>query len=97
MVGGKDIPVEQMNPWKNEILKRVDQKIRNLKQRLHPKKTSQVLKRPDVVEHLEQLRKTYVFVPIDKAGNNIAIICKRYYVEVILKEIGQIGDGKQHL
>ena len=93
MVGGKDIPVEQMNPWKNEILKKVDLKIRNLKLRIHPKKTSQVLKRPDVVEHLEQLHKTYVFVPIDKAGNNIAIICKRYYVEVILKEIGQIGDG----
>ena len=58
-----------------------------------PKKTSQILKRPDVVGHLEQLHKTYVFVPIDKAGNNIAIICKRYYVEVILKEIGQIGNG----
>ena len=29
----------------------------------------------------------------DKAGNNKAIICKRYYVEVILKEIGQIGNG----
>ena len=35
----------------------------------------------------------YVFVPIVKARNNIAIICKRYYVEVILKEIGQIGNG----
>merc|ERR1711928_285663 len=93
MVVGKDIPVEQMTPWKNEILKKVDQKIRNLKLRVQPKKTKQVLKRPDVVEHLEQLHKTYVFVPIDKAGNNIAIICKRYYVEVILKEIGQIGDG----
>ena len=93
MVVGKDIPVEQMTPWKNEILKKVDQKIRNLKLRVHPRKTNQVLKRPDVVEHLEQLHKNYVFVPIDKAGNNIAIICKRYYVEVILKEIGQIGDG----
>ena len=51
------------------------------------------MKRPDVVEYLKQLHKTYVFVPIDKAGNNIAIICKRYYVEVILKEIGQIGNG----
>ena len=32
-------------------------------------------------------------IPIDKAGNNIAIICKRYYAEVILKEIGEIGTG----
>ena len=64
-----------------------------MKLRVRPKKTKQVLKRPDVVEYLNQLHKTYVFVPIDKAGNNIAIICKRYYVEVILKEIGQIGNG----
>ena len=57
------------------------------------KKTKQVLKRQDVVDYLEQLHQKFVFVPIDKAGNNIAIICKRYYVEVILKEIGQIGSG----
>ena len=93
MVHGKDIPAEHMNPWKNEILKKVDAKIQTLKLRVRPKKTKQVLKRPDVVEYLKQLHKTYVFVPIDKAGNNIAIICKRYYVEVILKEIGQIGNG----
>ena len=34
-----------------------------------------------------------VLVPIDKAANNVSIICKRYYVEVILKEIGIIGEG----
>ena len=39
------------------------------------------------------MHEKYVFVPIDKAGNNIAVICKRYYVEVILKEVGHIGDG----
>ena len=93
MTAGKDIPSEQMVPWKNEILKRVDDKIRSIKLRIHPKKTKQVLKRRDVVDYLEQLHKKFVFVPIDKAGNNIAIICKRYYVEVILKEIGQIGSG----
>ena len=26
--------------------------------------------------------------PIDKAGNNIAFICKKYYVQVLLKELG---------
>ena len=93
MVVGKEIPVEEMNSWKNEILKKVDEKIRSLKLRVPYKKSKQVLKRPDVVEYLEQLHKSYVLVPIDKAGNNIAIICKRYYVEVILKEIGESGNG----
>ena len=43
MVHGKDIPAEQMNPWKNEILKKVDVKIQTLKLRVRPKKKKQVL------------------------------------------------------
>ena len=31
--------------------------------------------------------------PIDKASSNVSVICKRYYVEVILREIGIQGDG----
>ena len=34
-----------------------------------------------------------MLVPIDKAANNVCIICKRFYVEVILKEIGVLGEG----
>ena len=26
-------------------------------------------------------------------SNNVSVICKRYYVEVVLKEIGILGDG----
>ena len=33
------------------------------------------------------LQKEFVLTPIDKASNNVLIICKRYYVEVVLKEI----------
>ena len=38
MIAGKSIPSEQMVPWKNEILKRVDEKIGSIKRRIHPKK-----------------------------------------------------------
>ena len=93
MMEGKNITPEEMTPWKNEILKKVDDKIRKLKIRIKPKKNNQVLKRPEVIEYLKKMHEKYVFVPIDKAGNNIAIICKRYYVEVILKEIGHLGNG----
>lgn len=93
MIAGKNISKENMIPWKNDVLKKVDEKIRSLKRKFKPKKVNQVLKRPEVVEYLENLHKNYVLVPIDKAGNNIAIVCKRYYVEVILKEIGEIGPG----
>ena len=37
----------------------------------------------------------YVLFPTDKAANNIAIICKKYYVTVILKEIGILLAGNE--
>ena len=43
------------------------------------------LKQDTVIEYLNELHRTYVFVLIDKAVNNISIIRKKYYVTVISK------------
>ena len=32
-------------------------------------------------------------VPIDKASNNIAFICKRFYAQVLLEELGLMGSS----
>ena len=37
---------------------------------------------------LKELQKKYVFVPADKAANSIILVCNRYYLEVICKELG---------
>ena len=39
-----------------------------------------MLKPEAVIEYLNELYEKYVLVPIDKAANNIVIICKKYYV-----------------
>jgi len=82
-----------LTPWKNEILRKVDSKIASLKRKIKYQKANPVLKQPEVIEYLQNLHSKYVLVPIDKAANNICIICKRFYVEVILKEIGILGEG----
>ncbi len=84
---------EMLTPWKDKILEKVDRKIVSLKTYIRPCKTNPVLKDPEVIEYLKLLHEKYVLVPIDKAANNVAIICKRYYAEVMLKEIGIIGTG----
>ena len=48
-----------------------------------------------LLEYLNELHEKYVLVPIDKAANNIAIICKKYYVTVILKDIGILDAGNE--
>ena len=68
---------DSLVPWKNEVLHKVDSKIRVLRQKIKFQKTNPVLKRPDVVDYLRRLHENFVLVPIDKASSNIAIICKR--------------------
>ena len=54
-----------------------------------------VLDRLKVQEDLQTLHSKFVLVPIDKASNNVAFVCKRYYAEVILQEIGILGTGNR--
>ena len=43
---------------------------------------------PEVISYLKILQEQYVMCPIDKAANSITFICKKYYVQVLLKESG---------
>ena len=54
-----------------------------------------MLKQEAVTEYLRELHNKYVLVPIDKAANNIAMICKKYSVTVIFKEIGILDAGNE--
>ena len=47
-----------------------------------------ILELISVKECLKELQEKYVFLPADKAANNIIVVCKRYYMEVICKELG---------
>ena len=47
-----------------------------------------MLQNVDVKTRLSDLHNKYVFVPADKAPNNIIIIRKRYYIETLIKELG---------
>ena len=80
-------------PWKNAVLKKVESKIALLKQKMKYNKVKPTLDRPEVKEYLQNLQSKFVFVPIDKAANNVALVCKRFYVETILNEIGILGEG----
>ena len=82
-----------MVPWRDSVLNMVDAKLSSLKHKIKFHKVKPTLNRPEVVEYLNKLHSEFVLVPIDKAANNVSIICKRFYVEVILKEIGSQNEG----
>ena len=47
-----------------------------------------VLNKPSVREDIRDLHDSYVIVPADKGANNFVMVCNKFYVEVLLRELG---------
>ena len=68
-------------------MEKVNKKIKELKNKFKFSKIEQVLKDPKVISYLNILQEKYVTRLIDKAANNVPFVCKKYYVQVLLKEL----------
>ena len=86
------LPPHSFDDWKVKVFEKVSYKIRTLKSSGRPKETKPILRDENALEYLAELHNNFVIVPIDKAANNISIICKRFYVTRLLKEVGALGD-----
>ena len=86
------LPVAAFKDWKETINSRIDDRISAL---AHNNKrcTKSIFKDANAKKCLSDLQEKYVIVPIDKASNNVAFICKRYYALVILQELGLLGSS----
>ena len=75
---------QDINDWKNNIIKAVEERIYRLKPFVKYNVSKPVLKNDSSVACLEDLQQQFVIVPIDKASNNIAFVCKAFYIKRIL-------------
>ena len=87
-----NLDISTFDNWISTVKRKVADKIRILKANKTPQQTKPVLKDENVLRYLAEFHHNYVIVPIDKAANNIAIICKRFYVMRLLKEVGALGN-----
>jgi len=78
--------------WKGIITSKIDERISSLQPKKNNNKHHSILKLQPTKECLSDLHSKYVMVPIDKAANNIAFVCKRFYALVLLEELGLIGS-----
>ena len=85
------VPRATFMNWKDIIFSKINDRISSLNHK-NTKYNRSVLKDKDVHSCLSYLQSMYVMVPIDKAANNIAFICKRFYAQVLLNELGLIGS-----
>lgn len=88
-----NLPEDSFLLWKSKILELVESRVKVLKSRRKPSVTKPILKDEDVLRSLSDLHSKFVVVPIDKAANNVALICKRYYIQKLLNEVGVPGNA----
>ena len=42
-----------------------------------------------------KLHDNFVLVPADKANNNVIVVCKKYYLDVVIMELGSTNTYKK--
>lgn len=77
-----------------KVLEHVKSTVQKLKKKRR-KPPSRILSSPRIKACLADLQKKFVFVQTDKASNNIAIVCKKFYVEKSMQEL-KIFLANQH-
>ena len=80
------VELSVLSSWKEMVKGQIKERISKLEQNFK-QPTGKVLQNVDVKACLSDLHNKYVFVPADKAPNNIIIICKRYYTKTLIKEL----------
>ena len=75
--------VNAFTAWKSEIVQCVHNKLATVRNY----KYNNILGKKEVKNALRSLQKDFVLIPVDKASKNIAIVCKKYYIQVLNEEI----------
>ena len=83
----KDVELDTLSEWIKSIGDVLKRRIRRLKHSVNIRHES-IFSDPDVVTERSRLRENFVIVPADKASNNYTFVCKRYYVDILIGELG---------
>ena len=79
-----------LNEWEGTVNSIVEERITRLrKKHKHSRRQyrKQVLKDKSHFKYLQDLHEEFVLVPADKASNNVLVVCKKYYLDVVSKEL----------
>ena len=83
----EQIDLKYLSEWKDQIKELVVERISSLKEKIRSPK-QKILSDLDMKDTLRRLHDDFVLVPADKAANNVIVVCKKYHIETLIKEIG---------
>ena len=78
--------------WKNLIINKVRNKIYK---RTNKHDNDVVFYNSKIKQAIDNIKRDFVIVPIDKANNNFAIICQKLYCDVLTKELSTTNTYKK--
>ena len=80
----EQVELKYLSEWKDQLKELVTDRISDLKGHFKSPKCK-VLDQPDVKDTLHKLHANYVLVPADKAANNVIVVCKKYYIDTLVR------------
>ena len=85
----KNLPISDFVAWKEEVMRLIRERVKSLEEGgFICSRKGNILKDGSATSNaLNCLQSKFVLCPTDKAANNVAIICKRLYAKIILKEL----------
>ena len=83
----EDVEVDTLSEWIKSIADVLRRRIRRLKRSVSTRHES-IFCDPEVVRELSRLHENFVIVPADKASNNYTFVCRKYYVSILIEELG---------
>ena len=78
--------------WYHNITKAIEKRIQELKKNIKHHSVSDNLSTKEMTSALKNLHDKFVICPIDKAAGNVAVICKKFYAIILMKELGLIDN-----
>ena len=83
----EEVNINCLSEWIKTIRDLIYKRFNILRTKFKPK-TSNIFNDENVMNCLTSLQSKFVIVPADKAPNNIIFVCKKYYVQCLLNELG---------
>ena len=83
----EQVDLKYLSEWKDHLKELVTDRISDLKGHFKSPKRKD-LDQPYVKDTLHKLHVNYILVPADKAANNVIIVCKKYNIDTLVKELG---------
>ena len=82
----EQVELKYLSELKDQLKELVADRVSNLKEHFKSPKC-EVLDQPDVKHTLNKLHANYVLVLADKAASNVIIVCKKYYIDTLVKRV----------